>query len=102
MKIFLSVLSTLLLSKAKTDLALVAPAGATRSGIGPAQTRNDAAVIPFQYFTLETPYMLNRNWSAALLTIALTLALAGCNSNYKYSDANYRPLGEPTTVNRSN
>lgn len=45
--------------------------------------------------------MLNRNWSAALLALTL-LALAGCNSNYKYSDADYRPLGEPTTVNRSN
>jgi hypothetical protein len=41
------------------------------------------------------------HYTTALLAIAL-LALAGCNSNYKYSDANYRPLGEPTTVNRSN
>jgi hypothetical protein len=39
-------------------------------------------------------------FTAALLSLAL--ALAGCNSNYKYSDADYRPLGEPTTVNRSN
>lgn len=38
-------------------------------------------------------------FTAALLAL---LALAGCNSNYKYSDADYRPLGEPITVNRSN
>lgn len=61
-----------------------------------------AAAIPSRYFTLETPYMLNRNYPVALLALALTLALAGCSANYKYSDADYRPLGEPTTVNRGN
>ena len=42
--------------------------------------------------------MFKQLFSAALL--ALTLALAGCSSNYKYSDADYRPLGDPEAVNR--
>lgn len=40
--------------------------------------------------------MLKQLFSAALLA----LALAGCSSNYKYSDADYRPLGDPEAVNR--
>ncbi|MCJ8170447.1 type VI secretion protein [Pseudomonas sp. A3.4] len=27
-------------------------------------------------------------------------ALTACTGNYKYSDDEYRPLGEPTAVNR--
>lgn len=44
--------------------------------------------------------MLRPHRLVALLALALTLS--ACNSNYKYSDADYRPLGEPTTVNRGN
>lgn len=33
------------------------------------------------------------------LLIAM-LAISGCTGNYKYSDDEYRPLGEPTAVNR--
>lgn len=42
----------------------------------------------------------HRLTTAALL--ALALCLSACSGNYKYSDADYRPLGEPTTVNRGN
>lgn len=38
--------------------------------------------------------------SAALL--ALALCLAGCSGNYKFSDDDYRPLGDPHVVNRGN
>lgn len=44
--------------------------------------------------------MFKRYYPAALL--ALTLCLGACSGNYKYSDADYRPLGEPTTINRGN
>jgi len=36
--------------------------------------------------------------TAALLALALT----GCTGNYKYSDDQYRPLGEPQAVQRGN
>ncbi|MBM7063369.1 type VI secretion protein [Pseudomonas sp. UL073] len=35
---------------------------------------------------------------AALL--ALALSLAGCAANYRYDDADYRPLGDPQVLNR--
>ena len=36
--------------------------------------------------------------TAALLALCLT----GCTGNYKYSDDQYRPLGEPQAVKRGN
>jgi len=42
--------------------------------------------------------MPSRYWPAALLALAMTLA--GCTGNYKYSDDEYRPLGDPQAVNR--
>ncbi|MCQ4326863.1 type VI secretion protein [Pseudomonas stutzeri] len=36
--------------------------------------------------------------STALLVLAL--ALAGCTGNYKFSDDQYRPLGDPQALNR--
>ncbi len=36
--------------------------------------------------------------STALLVLAL--ALAGCAGNYKFSDDQYRPLGDPQALNR--
>lgn len=42
--------------------------------------------------------MLKRYYPAALLVLAL--CLGACSSNYKYSDADYRPLGDPAAVNR--
>ena len=41
-------------------------------------------------------------WSAALLALATLLALGGCSGNYKFDNKDYRPLGEPQTVNRGN
>ena len=39
-----------------------------------------------------------RYWSIPLLT--LFLCLAGCSGNYKFSDDDYRPLGEPPMEKR--
>ncbi|MCP8463999.1 type VI secretion protein [Pseudomonas sp. ZM23] len=39
---------------------------------------------------------------SALLALAALLALGGCSGNYKFNDKEYRPLGEPQTVNRGN
>ena len=44
--------------------------------------------------------MLHRLYPAALL--ALALCLAGCSGNYKFNDADYRPLGDPHVENRGN
>ncbi|MGN8274928.1 type VI secretion protein [Pseudomonas sp. SMN5] len=39
-------------------------------------------------------------WQAVLLPFVLLIALGGCNSNYKFNDSDYRPLGDPQAVNR--
>jgi hypothetical protein len=46
--------------------------------------------------------MLHRYRTAALLAlaIALAIALAGCTGNYKFSDDQYRPLGDPQAEKR--
>lgn len=46
--------------------------------------------------------MSARHWQAALLAMVVVCGLAGCtgNGNYKHSDKDYRPLGEPQAVNR--
>jgi outer membrane lipoprotein SlyB len=36
------------------------------------------------------------------IALALALALTGCTGNYKFSDDQYRPLGEPQAVSRGN
>jgi hypothetical protein len=36
------------------------------------------------------------------IALALALALTGCTGNYKFSDDQYRPLGEPQAVKRGN
>ncbi|MBB4866928.1 hypothetical protein HNP46_005836 [Pseudomonas nitritireducens] len=41
-------------------------------------------------------------WRAVLLALATSLALGACSGNYKFNDKDYRPLGEPQTVNRRN
>ena len=38
----------------------------------------------------------------ALTHLAFLLCLAGCSGNYKFNDQDYRPLGEPQTLNRGN
>ncbi len=51
--------------------------------------------MPTAHLLLSTgraPAMLHRLYSAALL--ALALCLAGCSGDYKFSDDDYRPLGE--------
>lgn len=30
----------------------------------------------------------------------MLLTLAGCSGNYRFSDSEYRPLGDPQTLNR--
>ena len=42
--------------------------------------------------------MLHRYRAAALL--ALAIVLAGCSGNYKFSDDQYRPLGDPQAEKR--
>jgi hypothetical protein len=37
-----------------------------------------------------------------LALAVLLVALAGCAGNYRSSDNDYRPLGDPETVNRGN
>ncbi|WP_431607642.1 type VI secretion protein TagU [Pseudomonas rhodesiae] len=41
--------------------------------------------------------MLLRPWHAWGLVLCL---LSGCNANYVFDDADYRPLGEPQTTRR--
>lgn len=43
--------------------------------------------------------MTTRYWPAALLF--LVVCLSGCSGNHKFNDGDYRPLGEPHTLNRS-
>jgi len=50
--------------------------------------------------TGREPAMRHRLYPAALL--ALALCLAGCSGNYKFSDDEYRPLGDPHVENRGN
>lgn len=40
--------------------------------------------------------------TTALFALLAALALTGCTGNYKYSDDQYRPLGEPQAVKRGN
>ncbi len=57
--------------------------------------------MPTAHLPLSTerePAMLHRLYPAALL--ALALCLAGCSGNYKFSDDDYRPLGEPPMEKR--
>lgn len=37
---------------------------------------------------------------SSLMLLAATLWLTGCGANYKFSDGDYRPLGEPTATER--
>jgi hypothetical protein len=49
---------------------------------------------------LETPLMPVRHWQAVLLALVVVCGVSGCNSNYKFNDNVYRPLGDPQAVNR--
>jgi hypothetical protein len=55
---------------------------------------------PFFVLPKETPLMSARHWQAALLALIVLSGLAGCGTgNYKHSDKDYRPLGDPQAVN---
>jgi len=41
--------------------------------------------------------MLFRAWQGLLLVLCL---LSGCNANYVFDDADYRPLGDPQATRR--
>ena len=46
--------------------------------------------------------MQKRYYSTVTLLALALLALTGCTGNYKFSDDQYRPLGEPQAVKRGN
>lgn len=50
------------------------------------------------FYFREGLRMLIRFCSTALLVLALT----ACSGNYKFSDDDYRPLGDPQALNRGN
>jgi hypothetical protein len=41
--------------------------------------------------------MPERPWHAVVLVLCL---LGGCNANYVFDDAKYRPLGDPQAITR--
>ncbi|MGF6094627.1 type VI secretion protein [Pseudomonas sp. 18175] len=41
--------------------------------------------------------MFSRPWQAVVLVLCL---LSGCNANYVFDDADYRPLGDPQAARR--
>jgi hypothetical protein len=45
---------------------------------------------------------LMHRYAATAALLALTLCLTACSGNYKFSDDEYRPLGEPQAVKRGN
>lgn len=47
--------------------------------------------------TLAQP---SRRHRRSLMLLAVTLWLTGCGANYKFSDGDYRPLGDPTAAER--
>ena len=44
--------------------------------------------------------MTVRHWQAVLLTLVVLRGLVGCGGNYKFNDAEYRPLGDPQAFKR--
>lgn len=60
-------------------------------GTSPRETRS-------LFHSREGLRMLIRFCSTALLVLALT----ACSGNYKFSDDDYRPLGDPQALNRGN
>lgn len=63
----------------------------------------DSACLPTQTGTApaateEITMRLRRYWPTALLLLAVSLS--ACSSNHKFNDGDYRPLGDPPSVNR--
>ncbi|MCO5786268.1 type VI secretion protein [Pseudomonas sp. G11-1] len=50
--------------------------------------------------SISTCVQQSRRRRRSLLLLAMTLCLAGCGANYKLSDGDYRPLGDPTAAER--
>tara|TARA_R110001599_G_scaffold293322_1_gene497129 strand:+ start:193 stop:420 length:228 start_codon:yes stop_codon:yes gene_type:complete len=46
----------------------------------------------------EVPMNTRRYWPVALLLLAVSLS--ACSGNHKFKDDDYRPLGDPQSVNR--
>lgn len=52
------------------------------------------AGLPYFYGSYLMP---DRLWQAVVLVLCL---LGGCNANYVFDDADYRPLGDPQAITR--
>ncbi len=50
--------------------------------------------------TIGERSMSARAWRAVALGLLLLPGLVGCSGHYRFSDNDYRPLGEPMAVNR--
>ncbi|WP_319021356.1 type VI secretion protein [Pseudomonas sp. FME51] len=51
-------------------------------------------------FSLSTLAQQSRRRLGSLMLLAMALWLTGCGANYKFSDGDYRPLGDPTAAER--
>lgn len=54
----------------------------------------------FSPVLMETLPMPVRPWARALLLLTLLAGLSACSGNYRFSDHEYRPLGDPQALNR--
>lgn len=45
--------------------------------------------------------MTRMQWPFFAVLLAAVLSLCGCSGHYRFSDDQYRPLGEPTSTQRS-
>lgn len=52
------------------------------------------------FHTLGKRLRSARSWRAVALCLLLLPGLVGCSGHYRFSDNDYRPLGEPMAVNR--
>ena len=52
------------------------------------------------FHTLGKRLVPARSWRAVALCLLLLPGLVGCSGHYRFSDNDYRPLGEPMAVNR--
>nr|WP_204216737.1 type VI secretion protein [Pseudomonas saudimassiliensis] len=50
--------------------------------------------------SVSTPVPPSRRRLASWLVLTTALWLTGCGANYKLSDGDYRPLGDPTAAER--